>query len=102
MAQLHPLPYFLLTRGLVLTCALLLSAIVLWPPGSPIGWPCGTPVSSSPRPPSCWGPPCSVLCCWRMSCGTSEGPPRRHHRWESRKFPLPVEAARGFSLLTMV
>ena len=35
MAQLHPLPYFLLTRGLVLTCALLLSAIVLLAAGEP-------------------------------------------------------------------
>lgn len=29
MPQLHPLPHFLLTRGLCLTCALLLSACVL-------------------------------------------------------------------------
>ena len=35
MTQLHPLPHFLLTRGLALTCALLLSAILLLTAGEP-------------------------------------------------------------------
>ena len=35
MAQLHPLPYFLLTRGLVLACAPLLSALLLLAAGEP-------------------------------------------------------------------
>ena len=33
--SLHPLPHFLLTRGLALTCALLLSAVVLLAAGEP-------------------------------------------------------------------
>lgn len=35
MTQLHPLSHFLLTRGLALTCALLLSAILLLTAGEP-------------------------------------------------------------------
>ena len=33
--SLHPLPHFLLTRGLALTCALLLSAVALLAAGEP-------------------------------------------------------------------